>query len=943
MTCSLRLSVALGCAALVLLADVSHAGTNTWTIKGPEGGTFREVRASSTASNVYYAAYFRSLHRSTDGGVTWTTIRDFASQVNSIAVDPSNGDRLYVAVLDHGVFRSDDRGQSFVRVAPAGAGVWGVGTNGSTVYYSGDRKIYRSVDRGQSWSMQADPRQTLTKIVVDPQHGDVIYSFSGPFVIRSTDGVASDALETPINPGYDPANPTWIHDLVQLSPTHLIAACNDGLRYSTDSGATWTLASSGSFNSLAVDPSTPGRVVATSWNHSSLQLTTNYGADWSSFGATPTFRPEGVSFDASAASRMVVLGQQAALFTDNDAQTWTQATQSPIASSPSQLLTAPASNSKVYAYTVGGGSGLFESSNDGGWQRARLPFGGYEFGQARLALKPGAPDTIYFGSFAYGVYRTTDGGRSWTEPNSDLNGFAMQAFAFDPNDANIMYVNVSRATGTPAAGIYRSTDGGVTWSPHSTNLASTVSGTDMTVDPSDPARMFLSSYKDFNVVNSGGLHRSVDSGRTWNQWLAGESVYTVAVTPSNSRRVYAAASNGLQVSDDGGDTFSPNVAFANIVGASANAVVVDPVVPTTLYAATIDDAFGVNTSTWIMRSVDAGVTWEALRRPTDPGAWYVRQLLLDPNNPSLIYANTGARGIATLEIAPDLRLGISGHEGNRPQGGESTFNLRAVNHGPYAATAVKLSTQLPTGLSNVSFTADRGNCAASTCTVPVLGVGEGVNVVVRYTTPATALFLPIAASVTAHENDPIASDNTVQASAIAGEPGDLGVAITPSATSVAQGTNVTYSVAVTNRGATASNEGNVTFSLDSAFTLGALPGGCSTSGGAAACSLETIAPGASQLFTFTAVATNAGSAEATAKVALGPTLADINPADNTATSSVTATTLPPTSTSGGSGGGGSRGGGGAVNLAALLSGLLLLLLRSQHAFRFGRVSRDQIH
>src|SRR5687767_6243910 len=105
-----------------MVAVVGHAGTNTWTIKGPPGGHALGLQAHSTAPNVFYAMFQRSIHRSTDGGVTWTVLRNFDGQVNGLVVDPSDGNRLYVSVYSEGVYRSDNRGDSFALVAPPGSG-----------------------------------------------------------------------------------------------------------------------------------------------------------------------------------------------------------------------------------------------------------------------------------------------------------------------------------------------------------------------------------------------------------------------------------------------------------------------------------------------------------------------------------------------------------------------------------------------------------------------------------------------------------------------------------------------------------------------------------------------------------------------------------------------------------------------------------------------------
>jgi hypothetical protein len=235
---------------------------------------------------------------------------------------------------------------------------------------------------------------------------------------------------------------------------------------------------------------------------------------------------------------------------------------------------------------------------------------------------------------------------------------------------------------------------------------------------------------------------------------------------------------------------------------------------------------------------------------------------------------------------------------------------------------VNLSATLPAGVTNVSITADRGTCSTTTCTVPVLRVGEVVNAVVRYTTPSAALYVPVTASVAAHESDPVDSDNTAQASATTGEPGDLGIAIVPSTTSVTQGGRVIYTVTVTNRGATFSDQGTFEFRPGAGFTLTGLASGCNSIDGGATCRVTGLGPGTAQIFELTASVDNAGMAEATASVSIGPDMADINLADNTATASVTALAVSPPGNAGGR-----RGGGGSFNFATLLGALIVFLLR----------------
>lgn len=763
----------------------------------------------------------------------------------------------------------------------------------------------------------------MSKIVVDPQNPEQVYGINGPYALTSTNGGTTWTQVSVSASGM-----LWTRDIARLSAHQLAVVADGGIFVSNDSGATWTWATSGDFIALATDPTTPGRAVASRTSSGSLIETTNYGASWHDFGASSDGRSEGVAFDSQSPSRIVLLGPQYARYITSPTQAWVDATQPPIAHDISQFATTLASNSKVYAYTSTsrrGGNALFATSGDSGWQRLIVPGLGADTGQAMIAVRPGAPNRLYFGTFDQGVHRSSDGGQTWLAPGPSLIGLSTQAIAFDPDAPDTLYASIFQMSSPGLSGIYRSTDDGATWAPLSANLNATVHGVDLQIDPADASRMFLAALQ-FGLPNIGGLYRSTDRGVTWTQAFVGQDVRQVAIDPSNASRIYAATA-ALQVSDDGGDTFTASNSFAVAANQPAQSVAIDPVVPTTLYATS------ASSSSYVLRSVNSGQTWEVLRAGTEPGPWRAYKLALDPNTPSLLYVGVSGRGVASFEVAPDLHVDISGHSGTRPRDFESTFNLRAVNNGPYAANRVNVAATLPAGVTNVSYSADRGTCSTTGCTVPVLQVGEEINAEVRYTTPANALFLLVTATVSGHENDAVPSDNTVQASAITGDPGDLGVTVVPSVTTLLPGGDVTYTVTVTNRGTNESTEGNVTFDLGSAFTLGTLPSGCSATTDGASCELGTIAVGASQTFTFSAVATNAGAVDASATVATGSEVADIDPANNSATSSVTATTPPPPPSGGNNGGGntggsggstgGGGGGGGAMDFVTLLGVLLL--------------------
>ena len=158
--------------------------------------------------------------------------------------------------------------------------------------------------------------------------------------------------------------------------------------------------------------------------------------------------------------------------------------------------------------------------------------------------------------------------------------------------------------------------------------------------------------------------------------------------------------------------------------------------------------------------------------------------------PSLIYVDTGVRGIAAYEIVNDLAVTISGHSGLRPTGVPSTFQMRGEHLGARAATGVRLVATLPAGLTNVSATSDRGTCAVAgttvTCSVAVLRPSQVVNAEVTYTPPST-MPLDVQAAIEAHERDTTTANSFATASAVTGEVADLRVTVAVSAASVTEG------------------------------------------------------------------------------------------------------------------------------------------------------------
>jgi photosystem II stability/assembly factor-like uncharacterized protein len=180
-----------------------------------------------------------------------------------------------------------------------------------------------------------------------------------------------------------------------------------------------------------------------------------------------------------------------------------------------------------------------------------------------------------------GVYRTTDGGETWTqvlEAPRETMGEVFSSVEMCPSDPSIVYA------GTDSS-VYRSEDGGLTWrkltgGPGGWGPPGVRAGwpIDMQCDPQDTDRVFANNY-------SGGNFLSEDGGVTWvnaSDGYSGAQIIQVAVDPYNPARVFAGGRSGGWVSEDGGLTWggihNPGEMKA-LAGGEVAGVAVDPSQP----------------------------------------------------------------------------------------------------------------------------------------------------------------------------------------------------------------------------------------------------------------------------------------------------------------------------------------------------------------------------
>lgn len=278
-----------------------------------------------------------------------------------------------------------------------------------------------------------------------------------------------------------------------------------------------------------------------------------------------------------------------------------------------------------------------------------------------IAVAPSDPNVIYVGSgehavrgqsstYGDGVYKSTDQGKTWVNVGLAATK-QISRVAVHPNNPDVVYVAAQgdRWKGTPDRGVYRSTDGGKTWALVLKGENATSGAAGMSMDPTNPRIIYVAMWDHQRTpwfVRSGGpgsgIWKTTDGGDTWTRLTTGLPALMgnldVAVSPANPDRLYAiveAEKGGLYRSDDAGKSWrllsedrliqTRSWYYMDIIADPKNADVV-----------------------WVMnapvlKSIDGGKTFQVVNAThgDNHGLW------INPQNPDyLINANDGGASVS---------------------------------------------------------------------------------------------------------------------------------------------------------------------------------------------------------------------------------------------------------------------------------------------------------
>jgi len=251
------------------------------------------------------------------------------------------------------------------------------------------------------------------------------------------------------------------------------------------------------------------------------------------------------------------------------------------------------------------------------------------------------PFLMYAGFATGGLWKTTNGGRTWTSLMDNIVTSSVGDIGLAPSDPNIVYVGMGEPNGRQSSsigdGVYKTTDGGQTWTH--LGLADTQTIGRIAVHPKDPNIVFVAATGHlFGPNEERGLYKSIDGGKTWEK-----SKY-----------------------------IDPDTGFIDVA--------IDPVTPNIVYAASYQrrrtwwgfNGGGPGSGLW--KSVDTGKTWAKVSGggwPSPPDG-IIGRIGLDIHraNPKIIYAivEVGAEAGIQVGVGDDGGPGNSG-DGQRTQNG----------------------------------------------------------------------------------------------------------------------------------------------------------------------------------------------------------------------------------------------------------------------------------
>jgi photosystem II stability/assembly factor-like uncharacterized protein len=593
----------------------STEGGKTWTHVGFEGvDAISKIRIHPTNPDIIYVAAFgkysepsaeRGVFKSTDGGKTWRKVlyRDDKTGAIDMSIDPNDPNVIYAALWEayrneyhmssggpgSGLFKSTDGGETWKEITrtpgmPSGV----VGRIGVALSPANPKRVYalvendsgglfRSDDAGATWKLVNDNRAIrqrafyYTHVFADPKNADVVY-MENTSLFRSKDGgKTTEAIRGTHGDFHD----LWIDP---DDPEHLVVGNDGGGAVSMNTGGRWTDEDypTGQFYHVATTSHIPYHVCGAQQDNSTLCIP----FDWNvrAFEAAQRSRADSANGDddddeRGASPSDITAGGMALAYDAGGGE-------------PGYIAPDPRDPELFYSGTNNGGY-IDKYNRRTGQSREVNPYPWFYSGEPSkdirerwqwtfpIIFSPLDSKTLYTSSQR--LWRTTDGGQTWTALSGDLtrhdpktqgksggpitgdmNGPEVYGVIFSvgpsKKDINVIW------TGSDDGLVYVTRNGGKSWT-NVTPKGMPDFGRVSQIDASafDAGTAYISVRRPLFDDFAPYIFRTTDYGRSWTKIVNGirPDAYVHAVREDPHRRglLYAATQQGVYVSYDDGSSW----------------------------------------------------------------------------------------------------------------------------------------------------------------------------------------------------------------------------------------------------------------------------------------------------------------------------------------------------------------------------------------------------
>lgn len=248
-----------------------------------------------------------------------------------------------------------------------------------------------------------------------------------------------------------------------------------------------------------------------------------------------------------------------------------------------------------------------------------------------IQYDPVNPNIIYLGAAFGGVWKSTNGGDTWTPKTDNEVSLSSGSIAIDPTNTNIIYYGTGEATYSGASyygrGLLKSTNGGESWTSYTSGLPSSTYTSRIVIRPNNPTQLLA-------AMGTSGLYRSTNSGVNWTQIISGRCD-DIIFSPSGDTAYTVGSGVGYRISVNGGVTFTSN---ASLTMGTRNHIAICKSFPNILYYANY-----ASPNITVFKSTDAGNTFTQVSVGTNfsgSQAWYDFYMHVNPFDPNYAYVGS---------------------------------------------------------------------------------------------------------------------------------------------------------------------------------------------------------------------------------------------------------------------------------------------------------------